>query len=217
MRKKLMAVLAGLLGGGVAWAQSAVQPIGPWPYPEKAKAPEPAPAPAAEAEAPAGPDFVQEAEAEEEEAPLRPMALLLFSFDSSELDPADRSELETAKAWTADHPNQYLVIEGHTDPIGTFDYNAGLATRRAENVRSELLAMGADPDQLVVGVYGEAKPVSDDNAANRRVVVRGTDETLDQITQRTVDEGLAVVWSYTPSAEAVAMRERGRPREETRL
>ena len=151
--------------------------------------------------------------AERTSQPRPRFATLHFAFDSSELDPASESGLAAAKAWLDEHPGSYLLIEAHTDAIGTDAYNAGLATRRGESVRTELLRLGADSARLVVGIYGERQPMTSANPANRRAVVRGTDETLDQIIARTFVDGMAVVWSYVASPEVVAQRDLGRPRD----
>ena len=132
-----------------------------------------------------------------------------FAFDSAELRGADRQSLEQLVGWLEDNPGMNLVLEGHTDPIGTDEYNAGLATRRGEAVRSALIELGADPDRLVVGVFGERDLSGEVNRANRRVEVHGTEQTLRQITRATfTDGGMAVVWSYVPEdlADAVATR-----------
>jgi outer membrane protein OmpA-like peptidoglycan-associated protein len=166
--------------------------------------------------APASPDFVEHAPARNVDQdlaassgtkPMRPMAVLLFEFDRSELHRADRAEVEAARDWIEAHPDSYLVIEGHTDATGTFAYNAGLATRRAEVVRQALITLGAPADRLVVGVFGEARATSPNSAANRRVVLRGTTESLDQITDRTLIDGMAVVWDYQPAATVAARRQ----------
>src|SRR5688500_9066106 len=155
-----------------------------------------------------GPDFVDHAPARNVgkdlsastgENKMRPMAVLLFEFDKSDVSRIDRAEVEAARAWIAAHPRSYLVIEGHTDATGSFAYNAGLATRRAEAVRSALITLGAPADRLVVGVFGEANATSPNAAANRRVLIRGTNESIDQITSRTLVDGMAVVWDYQPT------------------
>jgi hypothetical protein len=137
--------------------------------------------------------------------PARPsLAQLHFQFDSAVVDRGDRAELERATAWLGKHPHLYLVIEGHTDAIGTYAYNAGLGVRRAEAVRAALVKLGADPARLVVAVYGEADPVSTVNADNRRVIVRGTRNTLAQIQRQALRKGMAVVWGYHPTGRAAA-------------
>ena len=160
--------------------------------------------------APRSPDFTYDRDARHVNRDLAtsnaknafmPSALMLFAFDSSDIDPADEPELLSARDWLRDHPAHYLVIEAHTDKVGTYAYNAGLSARRGEAVRERLIALGANPDRLVVGIFGESLALanSPNDQANRRVVVRATDRSLKSITNRTLVNGIAVVWSYRPS------------------
>jgi outer membrane protein OmpA-like peptidoglycan-associated protein len=72
----------------------------------------------------------------------------------------------------------YLEIEGHTDNIGSEDYNEHLGEVRAEAVRDYLAEKAGIPLHVMnVISFGESKPVAENNtkegrAKNRRVVVR---------------------------------------------
>jgi len=72
----------------------------------------------------------------------------------------------------------YLEIEGHTDNIGSEDYNEHLGELRAEAVRNYLAEKAGIPLHVMnVISFGESKPVAENNtregrAKNRRVVVR---------------------------------------------
>ena len=72
----------------------------------------------------------------------------------------------------------YLEIEGHTDNIGSEDYNEHLGELRAEAVRNYLAEKAGIPLHVMnVISFGETKPVAANNTAegrakNRRVVVR---------------------------------------------
>ena len=72
----------------------------------------------------------------------------------------------------------YLEIEGHTDNIGSEDYNEHLGEMRAEAVRNYLAEKAGIPLHVMnVISFGESKPVAENNtregrAKNRRVVVR---------------------------------------------
>ena len=72
------------------------------------------------------------------------------------------------------YPETNILIEGHTDDVGTDDYNMGLSERRAKAVGDYLENAGVSPSRLTVKWYGETQPkvanTSDANrAANRRV------------------------------------------------
>jgi hypothetical protein len=60
-----------------------------------------------------------------------------FAFDSAELTPLARSELDQVAAVLKEpHVDKYtIIIHGHTDDVGTVEYNQGLSERRAEAAR----------------------------------------------------------------------------------
>jgi preprotein translocase subunit SecD len=71
---------------------------------------------------------------------------------------------------------QAVVIEGHTDSIGPEAYNDKLSQRRAQAVRSYLVAQGIDASRLRAEGYGEQRPLPGREgkaAVNRRVQFRG--------------------------------------------
>ena len=158
--------------------------------------------------APNGPDFsdyappthrADDLSASDGDRTLEPMAVLLFAFDSDKLARVDDSQLESAVNWLADHPREMLVIEGYADPTGSRAYNIALSSRRAEAVSRRLVEYGVPRDRIVIGSFGEAVATSPNQWANRRVIVRGTRASLDQVIARTaVDNGQPVIWSYEP-------------------
>ena len=69
-----------------------------------------------------------------------------------------------------------VTIEGHTDSSGDEAFNQQLSEDRAEAVKAELVAQGANPDKIKTVGYGESKPVADNStregrAQNRRVEI----------------------------------------------
>ena len=111
----------------------------------------------------------------------RPAALSLpvqFSFDSAEILPSAKGQLDAIAAGIRMLPTtQKVVIEGHTDAVGTEQYNEGLSQRRAQSVRRYLVAVhGIDASRLEAVGRGEVSPLPgrDPNASeNRRVQFRG--------------------------------------------
>ena len=62
-----------------------------------------------------------------------------------------------------------LEVEGHTDSVGSDDYNQALSERRAESVRGYLVQQGIPTTTIAAHGFGEAQPVaSNDNAAGRQ-------------------------------------------------
>jgi outer membrane protein OmpA-like peptidoglycan-associated protein len=74
----------------------------------------------------------------------------------------------------AEYPETNILIEGHTDNVGTDTYNMGLSERRANAVGNYLKSAGVTSSRLITKWYGESQPkvenTSDANRAlNRRV------------------------------------------------
>jgi outer membrane protein OmpA-like peptidoglycan-associated protein len=98
-----------------------------------------------------------------------------FSFDSAELTLDARKELD-AVAESLNRPNVAkldIVINGHTDSVGSPEYNQRLSERRAEAVRQYLITQhGIDGNRLVARGYGKTQlllPSDPANELNRRV------------------------------------------------
>jgi peptidoglycan-associated lipoprotein len=106
-----------------------------------------------------------------------------FAFGSSALDPADMEQLGQAARWLRQHPDQRIVIEGHTDAVGASDYNLALGEQRARAVRDYLIQLGVAEGRMEVVSMGEEQPVSAQRGAlNRRsevVPVPGGDDAPD--------------------------------------
>lgn len=110
-----------------------------------------------------------------------PSALSLpvpFAFDSAEILPHARPQLDAIAAGIRMlPPAQKVVIEGHTDAVGSDRYNEQLSQRRALSVRRYLIAMhGIEAGRLQAVGKGEQSPLPgrEPNAGeNRRVQFRG--------------------------------------------
>jgi outer membrane protein OmpA-like peptidoglycan-associated protein len=121
--------------------------------------------------APAAPDDVA-ADADALSLPVR------FAFDSAEILPAARSQLDAlAEGIKLLAPERRVTVEGHTDAVGSDAYNLELSRARARAVREYLVQRhGIDATRLKAVAHGEGRPIegSDPNAAvNRRVQFRG--------------------------------------------
>jgi peptidoglycan-associated lipoprotein len=102
-----------------------------------------------------------------------------FSFDQDKVPPDAARDLDdlAAKVKTMDK-TVYLEIEGHTDNIGSDEYNMQLGEKRAKAVMNYLNETGGLPLHAMSAIsYGKSKPVADNKTAdgrakNRRVVIR---------------------------------------------
>lgn len=127
--------------------------------------------PTARRPAPANPDA--------SEAPSALSLPVRFAFDSAEILPAARTQLDAlAEGIKMLSPKSTVTIEGHTDATGGEAYNLELSRARAQAVRAYLVEHhGIDASRLKTVAYGEGRPLegSDPHAAvNRRVQFRGS-------------------------------------------
>ena len=102
-----------------------------------------------------------------------------FAFDSSEILPAARIQLDAlAKGIKLLAPGKIVTVEGHTDATGSPAYNLELSRNRARAVRDYLVReYGIDAARLKTVGYGPSQPIEDTDpyaAINRRVQFRGS-------------------------------------------
>ncbi len=121
---------------------------------------------------------------------------LKFRFDSSAL-PADAAQqLDGAVRFATAHPDQRIVLDAHCDPVGTSPYNVGLAIRRAESVRGQLVARGVPADQIVLAIYGKDGARRATYADDRRVSLWPTRQPLVAVIDHTLaGNGTSVTWN----------------------
>jgi outer membrane protein OmpA-like peptidoglycan-associated protein len=107
-----------------------------------------------------------------------------FAFNSAELTAEARKELD-AVAQTLNRPNVDkldIVISGHTDAVGTPEYNQRLSERRAEAARQYLIAQhGIDGNRLIAKGYGKSQlllPTDPNSDLNRRVQFQNPNYTV---------------------------------------
>jgi outer membrane protein W/outer membrane protein OmpA-like peptidoglycan-associated protein len=115
--------------------------------------------------------------------PMEQTLKLLFDFDSAELRPESITELERVVTFMGDVPFAKALVEGHTDSVGTEEYNQALSDRRAKAVFDYLTSRGVDPARLSSIGHGELKPIADNTTAegrqmNRRVMLIRTDSGM---------------------------------------
>lgn len=133
----------------------------------QAAAPAPRPAPAPVVAAPPPP------------APKEKVSIqLLIEFDTAKsvVKTQYDDQLKKVSDFLRDYPGTAAEIEGHTDSMGSHDYNMNLSQERADAVRQALISrFGVAADRLTAKGYGPTKPLADNGtpegrAQNRRVL-----------------------------------------------
>jgi outer membrane protein OmpA-like peptidoglycan-associated protein len=137
------------------FGQPPVQPAPPEPPPAPVAAPPPA-------------------------APMKKKLVLRgvnFDFDKANIRDDARPVLDEAINTLKEAGEIELSVEGHTDSVGTEEYNQGLSVRRANSVADYLADGGIARDRMSVKGFGESQPVAtndtdDGRAQNRRVELK---------------------------------------------
>src|SRR5690606_35227248 len=99
-----------------------------------------------------------------------------FDFDKDTLKPEGRQVLDQVAAQADTINLETLIAVGHTDSIGTEEYNQGLSERRAASVKNYLVSKGIAADRIYTEGKGETSPVASNatregRAQNRRVEI----------------------------------------------
>jgi len=100
---------------------------------------------------------------------------IYFAFNSDEIRPESYPVLDAVGRIIKKHSDWEVEIEGHTDAVGSDEYNQGLSERRAKSVKKYLVSkFDLNSSAITTVGYGESKPIADNNteegrAKNRRV------------------------------------------------
>ncbi len=101
---------------------------------------------------------------------------ITFEFNKAEIRPESRPQIDQIVAYLKANPQVGIVVAGHTDAKGGFDYNVDLSRRRAQSVVQALTASGIGANRLTPFGAGMASPVATNEteagqAQNRRVEI----------------------------------------------
>jgi len=101
---------------------------------------------------------------------------ILFPFNSTEILPAGKENLQQLAASLEKYPDSDILIVGHTDSVGTDAYNLTLSQGRAQAASTYLQSVGVPSSRLHTAGRGESEPIQSNDteegrARNRRVEV----------------------------------------------
>ncbi|MBS1853259.1 MAG: OmpA family protein [Acidobacteria bacterium] len=99
---------------------------------------------------------------------------VLFDIGKYNLQPAARERLARISGIVTAYPDLKMEVEGHTDSIGSDEFNQVLSEKRANSVRDYLVTNGVSGDNIVARGLGKSEPIADNKTAagrklNRRV------------------------------------------------
>jgi outer membrane protein OmpA-like peptidoglycan-associated protein len=101
---------------------------------------------------------------------------VLFDTGQATLKPGANLALNRLSTYLSNNPDTKIIIEGHTDSVGSDEYNDALSERRARAVATELESRGITADQIQTLGRGKAYPVATNSTPegrqqNRRVEI----------------------------------------------
>lgn len=101
---------------------------------------------------------------------------VLFQFGSARLTEHARNSVSEIARVIKSHEGRKVSVEGHTDSVGTVQYNLTLSEDRARSVADGLANSGVNRRKLSVRGFGESRPITSNNtesgrSRNRRVEV----------------------------------------------
>lgn len=101
---------------------------------------------------------------------------LLYDFDSDVIRSDAAQNLRSLASSLEKYPNTDLLIVGHTDAVGTSEYNQTLSQRRATAAANYLASLGVSSARLQAVGRGETEPIATNDTeagrqANRRVEI----------------------------------------------
>jgi outer membrane protein OmpA-like peptidoglycan-associated protein len=114
---------------------------------------------------------------------------VLFDFDKATLRNEGRERLSKIAGIILAAPGTWeLSVEGHTDSIGTEEYNQQLSEKRADTVKNYLIAQGVSRDAVTAKGFGKSQPIASNDSEsgrqrNRRVEIIIEDNSLTRTTQ----------------------------------
>lgn len=109
---------------------------------------------------------------------------IFYDTDKYELKPESLPELNRLVQFLNENPGISVEISGHTDNVGTAEYNQLLSERRAGRVYEYLASQGIDPARLEYKGYGLTRPVADNATPGGRALNRRTEMKVTGLSER---------------------------------
>jgi outer membrane protein OmpA-like peptidoglycan-associated protein len=98
------------------------------------------------------------------------MSDVLFDTAQFTLKPGAREKLAKVAGILLAYPGLNIEVDGHTDNVGSDEYNQNLSDQRAESVRAYLVAQGVLTGSVTAKGFGKTEPVgTNDTAAGRQI------------------------------------------------
>ena len=107
-----------------------------------------------------------------------------FDFDKSIIKKGYYQDIDNLAGVMKQYPDLNVVIEGHTDSVGTAAYNKKLSQRRAEAIKKYMVESGIDANRLKAQGFGEDKPIASNKTKEGRQQNRRVEAAVDYLIEK---------------------------------
>jgi OOP family OmpA-OmpF porin len=105
-----------------------------------------------------------------------------FNFDKSTIKDGYYNDIDDLSQVMKDYPDLNVVVEGHTDSIGSDAYNETLSQERADAVKNYMVEKnGIDANRIKAVGFGEKQPVASNDTEEGRAQNRRVEAVVDYI------------------------------------
>ncbi len=98
--------------------------------------------------------------------------IIYFGFDLDTIDSDEMASIEQVASYMNEYPELGLIVEGHTDDVGTNEYNRALGERRAISIMTAFATYGVGAERISTISYGEDMPAVEGTDAQARAMNR---------------------------------------------
>jgi len=97
---------------------------------------------------------------------------IFFDFNKSELKPESFPELDRLYKYLNENPAIKIEVSGHTDNVGSDEYNLTLSRARANSVKEYLVLKGISSSRIITQGFGESNPITTNDTEEGRQLNR---------------------------------------------
>lgn len=113
---------------------------------------------------------------------------VMFEFGAHTLSADAADYLKLVADVALNHTTESLALEGHTDSVGSPEYNQALSLKRAEAVATALSQLGVPAERMKTAGFGLTRPLAPNDSdvgrrLNRRVEIIVLNETVAHLSQ----------------------------------
>lgn len=108
---------------------------------------------------------------------------ITFDFGSDQLNPQFYQVLDRIAGVMRDYSSTLIVVEGHTDSVGSVEFNQNLSVRRAQAVANHLIQRGIMAQRIMAWGYGKTRPIASNETDLGRAQNRRVEITIEPVTE----------------------------------